>query len=92
MSSSTDPWQPLEKKYRITRKVLQAMRTIPPDELILQTHSSAILEDIHLIEEISCNCKLRVHISIEGDREVLPGLPMPPSSVPDRIIQRHSKA
>ena len=85
MSSSTDPWQPAEKKYRITRKVLHAMRVIPPDELILQTHSSAIVEDIDLIEEISCNCKLRVHISIEGDIEVLPGLPLAPSSVADRI-------
>ena len=85
MSSSTDPWQPAEKKYRITRKVLQAMRTIPPDELILQTHSSAILEDIDLIEKMSRNCKLRVHISIESDREVLPELPLPPSSVADRI-------
>jgi len=85
MSSSTDPWQPAEKKYRITRKVLQAMRTIPPDELILQTHSSTILEDIDLIEEMSCNCKLRIHISIEGDREMLPGLPPPPSTVEDRI-------
>ena len=85
MSSSTDPWQPAEKKYRITRKVLQAMRVIAPDELILQTHSSAILEDIDLIKKISRNCKLRVHISIEGDSEVLPGLPLPPSSVADRI-------
>ena len=85
MSSSTDPWHPAEKKYRITRKVLQAMRVIAPDELILQTHSSAILEDIDLIKKISRNCKLRVHISIEGDREVIPGLPLPPSSVADRI-------
>lgn len=85
MSSSTDPWQPAEKKYRITRQVLQAMRAIPPDELILQTHSSSILEDIGLIKNISRNCKLRVHISIEGDREVFPGLPLPPSSVADRI-------
>jgi len=85
MSSSTDPWQPAEKKYRVTRKVLQAMKTLPPHELILQTHSPAILEDIDLIEALSRNCKLRVHISIEGDREVLPGQPPPPSSVADRI-------
>jgi len=85
MSSSTDPWQPAEKKYRITRKVLQAMRITSPDEIILQTHSSAILEDMDLIVELSRNCKLRVHISIEGDRDTLPGLPPPPCSVADRI-------
>ncbi len=85
MSSSTDPWQPAEKKYRITRKVLQAMLLTPPDEIILQTHSSAILEDVGLIDELSRTCKLRVHISIEGDRDQLPGLPPPPCSVDSRI-------
>ena len=85
MSSSTDPWQPAEKKYRITRNVLQAMKKIIPDELILQTHSSAILDDIDLIVGLSHKCKLRVHISIEGDRDTLPGLPSPPCSVEDRI-------
>lgn len=85
MSSSTDPWQPAEKKYRITRKILQAMRITPPDELILQTHSSTILEDANTIEELSRICKLRVHISIEGDRDRLPGLPPPPCSIDSRI-------
>ncbi len=85
MSSSTDPWQPVEKKFRITRKILQAMRITPPDEIILQTHSSTILDDIDLIVELSRNCKLKVHISIEGDTDVLPGLPQPPCSVSDRI-------
>ncbi|MEK9628698.1 MAG: hypothetical protein VW455_06715 [Nitrospinota bacterium] len=85
LSSSTDPWQPAEKKYRITRKVLKAMISTPPDELILQTHSSAILEDIDAIAQLSQNCKLRVQISIEGDRDTLPGLPPPPCSVDDRI-------
>ena len=85
MSSSTDPWQPAEKKYRITRTVLKAMQINPPDEIILQTHSSTILEDVDLIAELSLSCKLRVPISIEGDRDQLPGLPPPPCSVDSRI-------
>jgi DNA repair photolyase len=85
MSSSTDPWQPIEKKYRITRTILQAMLSAPPDELILQTHSTLIHEDIDLISQLAKLCNLRVHISIEGDREHLPGLPSPPSSNKARI-------
>lgn len=85
MSSATDPWQPAEKKYRISGKVLEAMKTTPPEELVLQTHSSSILENIDLIHELSCYCKLRVHISIEGDIDRLPGLPLPPCSVEKRI-------
>ena len=45
-SSSTDPWQPIERKFRVTRRVLNAMLEEVPDMLILQTHSSMILEDM----------------------------------------------
>jgi DNA repair photolyase len=85
MSSSTDPWQPAEKKYRITRAILQAMRDEPPDTLILQTHSANILDDQETLQELSQRCNLRIHISIEGDRNRLPGLPPPPSSIEQRI-------
>ena len=85
MSSATDPWQPAEKKYRVTRKVLQAMTTFPPDTLILQTHSSNILDDQEALLKLSQICSLRIHLSIEGDRNRLPGLPPPPCSVEKRI-------
>jgi DNA repair photolyase len=85
MSSSTDPWQPAEKKHRVTRAILQSMTTCPPDTLILQTHSASILDDQKLLLELSRLCSLRAHISIEGDRNRLPGLPPPPCSVDQRI-------
>jgi DNA repair photolyase len=84
-SSSTDPWQPAEKQYRITRQLLEAMRTHPPDELILQTHAPAMLDDLSLVAELSRQCRLRVHVSIEGDVERLPGLPPPPATIKNRI-------
>jgi len=84
-SSSTESWQPIEKQYLITRRLLEAMLTHPPDELILQTHATAILDDLPLIARLSEPCRLRVHVSIEGDRERLPGLPPLPATVHDRI-------
>jgi DNA repair photolyase len=94
MSSSTDPWQPIEKKYRITRNILKAMLPAPPDELILQTHSILIDDDIDLISQLAQLCRLRVHFSIEGDSDNLPGLPYPPSSNKARIelLAKFSKA
>lgn len=85
MSSATDPWQPAERKYRVTRAILQAMITCPPDTLILQTHSANILDDQETLLQLSKNCSLRIHITIEGDRNRLPGLPPPPCSVEKRI-------
>ena len=77
-SSSTDPWQPVERKVRLTRQLLTAMQVVPPDRLILQTHSTAILDDLGIIQSLSKICDLRVHVSIEGDLDHLPGLPSPP--------------
>ena len=84
-SSSTDPWQPIEKIYRLSRKILHAFTEFPPDRLILQTHTSAILDDVELIRSLSGSCDLRVHISVEGDLERLPGLAPPPCSLEDRL-------
>jgi len=84
-SSSTDPWQPIERKFRITRRVLHSMLEEAPDVLILQTHSSMIMEDLELIVALSKQCALRVHLTIEGDKDSLPGLPPPPCSVEKRI-------
>jgi DNA repair photolyase len=84
-SSSTEPWQPVEKQYRITRRLLEAMLTHPPDELILQTHATAMRHDLDWVAALSQQCRLRVHVSIEGDIERLPGMPPPPATVKDRI-------
>lgn len=84
-SSSTEPWQALEKKYRLTRRLLEAMAEAPPDEIILQTHTTGIREDLPRVQTLAGRCRLRVHVSIESDIERLPGLPPPPAGLEDRI-------
>lgn len=84
-SSSTDPWQPLEKKYRVSRALLRAMLKFPPDKITLQTHTANILEDKNTIFSLAQKTTLKVHISLEGDRDTLPGLPSSPCSIDKRI-------
>jgi len=84
-SSSTDPWQPLERTYRVTRRLLEAMHEVPPDQLTLQTHSASLLDDLEKIQTLSRICDLRIHISIEGDRDRLDGLPPPPCTLEERL-------
>lgn len=74
-SSATDPFVPQEFQFGITRGVLEAMCEFPPDLLILQTHSHRVTETLPLLVPLSQRCRLRAHISIETDRERLPGLP-----------------
>lgn len=85
MSSSTDPFVPQEDHFRITRHLLEAMIDRPPDLLIIQTHTSRVTVYLPLYRKLCSRCELRFHISIESDRDRLPGLPPPASSVADRL-------
>lgn len=85
MSSSTDPFVPQERHFGITRKILEAMQVAPPDFLIIQTHTNRVTDYRDLYRTLDKRCELRFHISIESDRDRLPGLPPPASSVADRF-------
>jgi len=85
MSSSTDPFVPQEERYRITEQLLVAMVEQPPDRLIVQTHTHRVTKYMPLYQRLPPECDLRFHISIESDRDTLPGLPPPASSVERRF-------
>lgn len=84
-SSATDPFVPQEFRFGVTRSVLEAMFDAPPDGLILQTHSHKVVEYRDLYVELAAKCNLRIHVSIETDRDALPGLPPPASPVERRF-------
>jgi len=75
LSSSTEPFLPQERRYGITRQTLEAMLEEPPDELVIQSHSHRVAEYEDLYQDLQQLCRLRVHISIETDRDQLEGLP-----------------
>lgn len=85
MSSSTDPFQPIEKKLGITRALIEVMTELPPDVLILQTHSHLVAQYAALYPALAAHTDLRIQISVESDRDRLPGLPPPASSVARRL-------
>lgn len=67
MSSSTDPYQPIEHKEQVTRSLLQIMVEDPPDFLFVQTRSPLVERDMDLL--IRLGKKVRVSITVETDRE-----------------------
>lgn len=85
LSSSTDPFVPQEQRLGLTAGVLAAMLEQPPDALVVQTHSAAVTRQIGPLAALARRCELRVHLSIETDRERLPGLPPPASPVAARL-------
>ena len=85
MSSSTEPFQPAERRLGVTRGVLEAMLGRPPDFLIVQTHSHHVVDYVDLYPRLAAATELRFHVSIESDRDELPGLPRAASPVAKRI-------
>jgi DNA repair photolyase len=85
LSSSTDPFVPQETRFRVTERLLETMIEHPPDALIIQTHSHRVTDYLQLYPELARVCELRFHVSIESDRDRLPGLPPPASSVERRF-------
>lgn len=65
MSSSTDPYQPIEHKERITRSLLEVMVQNPPDFLLVQTRSPLVRRDIDLM--LRLGEKVRVSMTVETD-------------------------
>ena len=85
LSSSTEPFQPLERTAGVTRRVLEAMVDQPPDLLIVQSHSHHIADYLDLYPALAARCELRFHVSIESDLDRLPGLPPSASPVQKRF-------
>src|SRR6266850_5877754 len=86
MSSVTDPYVPQERRYRITGRILEAMRERPPDLLALQTHTPNVLWDEDLVVDLSRRFPLSIQISVETDRDSLgPGFPKHAYPVSERI-------
>ncbi|PGS50598.1 radical SAM protein [Bacillus sp. AFS041924] len=65
MSSSTDPYQPIEYKVKLTRSLLEVMVHNQPDFLFVQTRSPLVKRDIDLLKELKE--KVRVSMTVETD-------------------------
>ncbi|WP_299089629.1 radical SAM protein [uncultured Metabacillus sp.] len=69
MSSSTDPYQPIEHKEKVTRSLLEVMAEDQPDFLLVQTRSPLVRRDIDLLQALKE--KVRVSMTIETDSETI---------------------
>ena len=65
MSSATDPYQPLEQRVRLTRRILEALIRKQP-HLFVQTRSPLVTRDIDLFKRLN---QVRVQMSITTDAE-----------------------
>ena len=65
ISSVTDPYQPAERKYQLTRKILEKLIPLQPD-LIILTKSDLMIRDIDLLKQFE-KCMAGVSLSLLDD-------------------------
>jgi DNA repair photolyase len=70
MSSVTDPYQPLERRYRLTRRCLEVFARFPDlDLLLVQTRSPLVLDDVAWLQAVPYAW---LSMTLETDRADLP--------------------
>ena len=86
MSTVTDPYQPLERQTRTTRKLLHIMATRHPRvKLVIQTRSPLVTRDLDLLEQIDqAGGRVQVNMTVTTDNEEVrrlfePGCPSNPA-------------
>lgn len=67
MSSATDPYQPLERHWRLSRACLDAFLDNPPGRLVLQTRAPLVEEDFPRLAQLGQ--RVWLSITLETDRD-----------------------
>jgi DNA repair photolyase len=64
IGTATDPYQPAEGRFEVTRRVLEAARTVPGLRLSITTKSTLVARDAGLLREIAAASDVTVNLSI----------------------------
>ena len=70
MSSVTDPYQPVERELRLTRRVLEIMAERHKPKLVVQTRSPDVVRDVDLFRQIEAKGgRVQVNMTVTTDDE-----------------------
>jgi DNA repair photolyase len=64
LGTATDPYQPAERRYEVTRGILEEFARHRGFELGIVTKSSLVVRDIELLREVAQNNSLSIHITV----------------------------
>lgn len=95
IGSATDPYQPAERRFRVTETVLRALMVARDFSITIITKSPLVTRDIALLQALSDRHEVSVHISLicvdrELARRLEPRAPTPAARL--RAVQRLADA
>lgn len=86
IGANTDPYQPIERTWRITRSLLEVLQEVR-HPLTLITKNALILRDLDLLAELARQDLVHVFISVTSLDSSLSGKLEPRASAPHRRLQ-----
>ena len=95
MGTATDPYQPIERRAKVTRSLLEVMADYQGLKLGIVTKSTLILRDLDLLKKFSERNRLVVHITITTPDTKLARILEPRAPRPDlrfRTVSQLRKA
>ncbi|MEL0212182.1 MAG: radical SAM protein, partial [Novosphingobium sp.] len=90
MGTNTDPYQPIEGRYRITRQMLELCLELR-HPVTITTKSARVLDDLDLLAELARHNLTAVGISVTSLDPRLSGLLEPRASAPAKRLQALEK-
>lgn len=86
LGSNTDPYQPVERKLRLTRSVLETLERAG-HPLTIVTKSSSVLHDLDILTRLAARNLVRVHVSLTTLDAALARCMEPRAATPPRRLQ-----
>jgi DNA repair photolyase len=95
IGTATDPYQPAERTYRVTRSVLEVLAEEKGLSVVIITKSALVTRDVDLLATLANRSRLTIHLSLitldrELARRIEPRAPTPDARV--RALERLSAA
>jgi DNA repair photolyase len=87
LGTATDPYQPAERRYEVTRGILEEFSRHRGFELGMVTKSNLIVRDVELLREIAVNNSLSIHITVTTMNVELARILEPRAPRPDLRIE-----
>src|SRR5579862_3364472 len=87
LGTATDPYQPAERRFRITRGILEVLAEHGKMRIVIYTKGPLVTRDIDVLTRIARNSRITVHVSlITADRDLARRLE-PRSPTPDARLK-----
>jgi DNA repair photolyase len=87
IGTATDPYQPAERRFRITRRILETLAGHEGLSIVIITKSPLITRDVDLLARITERSALTIHLSLITMRRDLARLIEPRAPTPDSRVR-----